>query len=146
MDIHGYEWIHSLVIVFGKFGGFDLAKLRSANESEPIPSWARELRISTIERQPEPQNASECLRMPPFRMSMSPRPSGPSGPSGPLQSTSRFFQLSALFFALLDGETRLCSMNCKLTSMVGAAAGAAAGHMYNKRLRLTTVSANHTSK
>ena len=81
--------------------------------------------------------------MPPFRMSMSPRP---SGPSGPLQSTSRFFQLSALFFALLDGETRLCSMNCKLTSMVGAAAGAAAGHMYNKRLRLTTVSANHTSK
>lgn len=25
-------------------------------------------------------------------------------------------------------------MNCKLTSMVGAAAGAGAGHMYNKRL------------
>ncbi|CAK9038147.1 unnamed protein product [Durusdinium trenchii] len=29
-------------------------------------------------------------------------------------------------------ERQLCSMNCKLTSMVGAAAGAAAGHMYNK--------------
>jgi hypothetical protein len=84
--------------------------------------------------------------MPPFlRMSMLSM-SPPSGPSGPLQSTSRFFRLSALFFALLDGETRLCSMNCKLTSMVGAAAGAAAGHMYNKRLRLTTVTANHTSK
>eukprot|EP00434_Breviolum_minutum_P032457 symbB.v1.2.028702.t1/scaffold3068.1/size68108/8 len=29
-------------------------------------------------------------------------------------------------------EKQLCSMNCKLTSMVGAAAGAAAGHAYNK--------------
>ncbi|CAE7169373.1 unnamed protein product [Symbiodinium pilosum] len=29
-------------------------------------------------------------------------------------------------------EKQLCSMNCKLTSLVGAAAGAAAGHAYNK--------------
>ncbi len=35
--------------------------------------------------------------------------------------------------------SRLCSMNCKLTSMVGAAAGAAAGHAYNKWLWFTLI-------
>ena len=54
---HGYEWIHSLVIVFGKFGGFDLAKLRSAHESlNPLMARAQD------QYDRKAAWASECLR------------------------------------------------------------------------------------
>ena len=49
-------------------------------------------------------------------------------PSELLKPTFRIRHISG------EHAPRLCSMNCKLTSLVGAAAGAAAGHAYNKQL------------